>query len=218
MQIAEEKGVDIREPFAGRQFDDFKFQVLGPNVDFYRELLANSAKTPVLKEESILASAMRTIAKAVNWIEESLGMETLDENGETSCENSSSAVSLLTLEQDKYLFTGDAGIQSLKNVITYTEEEGIDISNIKFMQAPHHGSKRNISPSILDSIKCEIAYVSASSESEKHPSKKVLNAYKRRDTRVYSTEGQNICHVNNTKMRSGYRGLEPHPFYELVQE
>ncbi|WP_316812251.1 ComEC/Rec2 family competence protein [Pedobacter heparinus] len=218
VEIAEEKGIDIREPFAGRQFDEFTFQILGPNVDFYRELLVNSAKTPEQKEDTILESVMKSFTKAINWVEESIGLESLDENGETSSENSSSAVSLLTIDSNKHLFTGDAGIQSLKNVIEYSVQEGIDISKISFMQAPHHGSKRNISPSILDSIRCDVAYVSASSEAEKHPSRKVLNAFHRRNTKTYSTEGQNILRRRNAPIRKGYSGLEPHPFYELVQE
>ena len=151
-------------------------------------------------------------------ISETLQIETLDESGETSAENNSSTILLLEFESDYYLFTGDTGVPALKKVIEYTENNGIDISNIRFMQVPHHGSKRNISPSILDAIKCETAYVSASKDAPKHPAKKVINAYIRRNSSVYSTEGSNLCHHRNSKSRDGYSISTPKPFYNQVEE
>ena len=147
-----------------------------------------------------------------------LHIELLDEFGVTSAENSSSAVCLLHFDGNKYLFTGDSGVESLKKVIEYANNNGIDLTNLYFLQVPHHGSKRNVSPIILNAIKGEVAYVSASKDAPKHPSKKVLNALKKRGTRVYSTEGTNLISVHNRPMRPGYSTINPHVFYDKVEE
>lgn len=213
-QIAEEKDIDVREPFAGREFDNGAILVLGPDVDYYRELVPNFARSPEAK--SLLEKAFSTLAaKATNWIEETFNIETLDDSGTTSSENLSSAVILLTFEREKFLFTGDAGMESLHKVLAYAEANNIDLSKVSFMQAPHHGSKRNISPAILDAIKCDTAFISASKESDKHPSKKVINAFIRRGTKVYSTEGNGLLHFRNANR--GWGAATQHPFYYQVE-
>jgi beta-lactamase superfamily II metal-dependent hydrolase len=214
VEIAEEKGIDVREPFAGRKSDDNVLTVLGPSIDYYRELIPEFTKSPKAKE-GLLEKAINVWDRAVTWVQETLHIETLDESGVTSAENRSSAVVLMQLDGNKFLFTGDAGIPSLKNVIDYCADQGIDISNIRFMQVPHHGSKRNISPSILDAIRCQTAYISASSDSPKHPAKKVVNAYIRRGAKVYSTT-DTICHMVNSNR--GWGAAESHSFYNEVEE
>lgn len=216
VEIAEAKDIDVFPAFAGRQTDDGIITILGPTVEYYKELLPNFARSPQAK---VFNENFNVFNKAITWINETLNIETLDETGETSAENLSSAVVLLDLSNRKYLFTGDAGIESLKNVIEYSEKNFIDISNVHFMQIPHHGSKRNISPSILNKIKCNIAYVSVSKDAIKHPARKVTNAFKRRGVRVYSTSGKIISHnFNSTNIRQGYETAQQLPFYDEVEE
>lgn len=217
-ELANEKGIDIREPFASRKSDDGAITVLGPTVDYYRELIPEFARSPQPKE-TLFEKAFSGLESVISWIGESLDYETLSEDGDTSAENSSSAVLLFQFAGRKYLFTGDAGITSLKKVIEYSESEAIDISTVDMMQIPHHGSKRNISPSILNSIKCRKAYVSVSKDArpEKHPSKKVTNAYNRRGTAVYKTAGINVCCSYNVQ-REGWSVATQVPFYEKVEE
>jgi beta-lactamase superfamily II metal-dependent hydrolase len=214
--IALKKGINIREPFAGRQFDNGVITVLGPSVDYYRSLIPQFTRTPEAK--TAVGKAISGIKEAINWIRESLDIETLDESGETSAENSSSAVVLFSFYENKHLFTGDAGIPALRNVIEYSKANGINLSDLQFFQVPHHGSRRNVSPFILDEIRAKTAFVSASIESPKHPSKKVTNALYRRHTEVYSTQGASICHRKNSPLRNGWYEANKHPFYELVEE
>lgn len=216
-QIANNNGIKIREPFAGKEFDNGKIQVLGPETSYYRELVPHFARSPEINENTFVKAFTTLTEKAVAWIDETFDIETLDNSGKTSSENLSSSVVLLNLNGEKYLFTGDAGIESMEKVINYCKINNIDISNIKFFQVPHHGSRRNISPAILNAIKCKGAYISASKESEKHPSKKVINALIRRGAEVFSTEGTGFCHKMNSKSREGWSSAKSHPFYDQVE-
>ena len=216
VEIAEEKGINVREPFAERESEDGYITVLGPSIDFYRELLPEFARSPQARSihEKVFS---RNLEKAINWIEETLDIETLGEDGETSAENRSSAIILFQFSGNKILFTGDAGIDSMKNVIEFAEDNSIDISRVDVFQIPHHGSKRNISPSILDSIRCESAYASASKEAPKHPAKKVTNALKRRDAKVFTTEGVSLGYFFNAP-RDGWSAAAEIPFYSQVED
>lgn len=222
-ELAIEKGVEITEPFAGTNFLDGIIKVLGPTEEYYEELLVESAKSPETKNEGLTGTTLgRTFsslkASVLSWIEETFDVELLDESGETTAENNSSVVSLLTLDNKKHLFTGDAGIPALKNVIEYSDEQGIDISNLNWKQAPHHGSQRNISPSIMDAIKSKVVYISASRGAPKHPSFKVTNAYIRRGSSVFTTEETNILYRTNSPTRNGYGPLTAYNFKTQVQE
>jgi len=217
VEIAEKRKINIHEPFSGVSYDNGTIKFLGPNKDYYQSLLPDFAKSPKAKE-SILQKSFSAVNEAENWVKESMQLETLSEDGETSAENNSSAVLLIEFDSEKYLFTGDTGVPALKRVIDYCAKQQIDISNIRFMQVPHHGSKRNISPSILNSIKCKTAFVSASKDAPKHPSKKVINAYIRRGVKVFTTEGNGVRYKKNAPTRSGWSTATPEPFHEKVEE
>ncbi len=214
--IATEKGIPVREPFADREFDNGIIKVLGPSIDYYRELLPDFARSPEAK--TLSEKIMSTFSKAITWVRETIEGELLDESGETSAENNSSSVILLTYEAQQYLFTGDTGIPALKKVIEYANGKLINLKNLKCLHVPHHGSRRNVSPSVLNEIKASNSYISAAKESEKHPSRKVINALKRRGSAVFSTEGINLCYSSSGILRPGYSSAPQHPFYDEVQE
>jgi len=216
-EIANERDIDIEEPFSGKSFDNGRLRVLGPAKDYYLELIPDFNKSPEAKD-TLLEKAFSGVSDAIKWVIETMQIETLDDSGETSAENNSSVILLFEFESAYYLFTGDAGIPALERVIKFATKSDIDISNIRFMQVPHHGSKRNISPYILNSIKCKTAYVSASKDAAKHPAKKVVNAYIRRGASVYTTEGSNLNHHENTASREGYSSATPLSFNEKVEE
>ncbi len=219
--LAKKKGVDITEPFSGLEFDNGIIKILGPTDDYYRALLPDFARSPESKKtvlENIFTKGLSGIKSAVEWIEESLDIETLDDSGETSAENSSSAVTLLTINNKKFLFPGDTGIESLNEVIEYSRGQGIDLTDLECLVVPHHGSQRNVSPNILDNIKAKLSLVSASKEAEKHPSFKVTNALRRRGSRVYTTEGQKKIYNDQVALRPGVGPAEEFPFQSKVQK
>ncbi len=87
------------------------------------------------------------------------------------------------------------------------------------LQVPHHGSRRNISPSVLNSIKADGAYISCPQAGDpKHPAKKVTNALIRRNMKPFRTKGKILCHRHKTPTRAGYSSAIQIPFYNQVEE
>ena len=218
-EIATRKGIPIKQPFTGLNFDNGTITVLSPIEDYYKELLPQFKSTPEPKNESTISRTFSAVKDAVNWFAETLRIETLDESGETSPENNSSVISLFRYAEKNVLFTGDAGIPALKNVIKITDDCNFSLQNLDVLQVPHHGSKRNVSPSILNKIKGENAYISCPKVGEpKHPAKKVTNALIRRKMKPFQTKGNILCHHHKTPTRAGYSSAPQIPFYEQVEE
>jgi beta-lactamase superfamily II metal-dependent hydrolase len=219
-EISKKKGKPIVEPFAGEGSRDGSIIVLGPSKEFYEELLPHFRDTPEAKSPvpAILQKAMAAVGDAITWVAETMNIETLDDSGVTSAENNSSVILLLVLDGHKLLFTGDAGIPALTAAADYAQAKGISLSDLRFMQVPHHGSKRNVGPTILNRIKAHSTFISAGKDSApKHPAKKVTNALIRRGAKVYTTAGISICHYYPALSRIGYGPITPIPFYEHVE-
>jgi len=226
-QLASKKGIRITEPFVGVTCFGGAMRIIGPTINYYEELLPDFRGTPESKDSSVLNTIFQGAASVVHKIAEDFNIETLDDNGETSAENNSSTIILFTISDECLLFTGDAGIPALAQAIELLENEGFDFNRIKFIDVPHHGSRRNVGPSVLDKIvgpkqahdqKRKTAFVSAPISSSKHPSKKVMNAFRRRGAHVFTTNGQTIHHLKNSPDRPGWTSIEPIPFHNEVEE
>lgn len=217
--LAKSKRITLKEPFTGLTFDDGVITILGPTQDFYKKLLPQFRCTPEPINESLLSKAFSAVKDTVQMVAEAIHIETLDESGETSPENNSSVISLFSYAGKKVLFTGDAGIPALKSVIEIANYNNIPLNDLHVLQVPHHGSKRNVSPDILNSLKAKSAYISCPKEGDpKHPAKKVTNALIRRNMKPFHTKGNILCHRHNTSKRVGYSSATQIPFYNQVEE
>ena len=98
-------------------------------------------------------------------------------------------------EGKKYLFTGDASIESFtrmyKSSFDYTQ-------NVQWLKLPHHGSKHNLNSRLLKHFNPRVAYVSTK-QYEKWLNKCVVNALKKLGTDIYST------HQGGSKLHNGDR-------------
>jgi len=229
--IARKEGIPIYEPFSDFSKKDNQLIILGPSEEFYENLLPNFRETPEPKESVSWPEKFVTVVKeVVRWIAETWGMETLTdpEEGETSAENNASIILLLQIDGEKFLFTSDAGIEALNNAINKAESLGINLREVGFLQIPHHGSKHNVGPTILNRIIGEklqeqkhlkTACISAPKNGDpKHPSGKVVNAFKRRGAEVYATKGISVCKSSSDAPDRGWRKVDLLPFYEQVAE
>ncbi len=226
--IAKKKNITIKEPFTGLRNSKQDLIVLGPSKEYYESLLVDFRGTPVQKEASFMGKAIEAAVDFAERVLESWDIETLDDDGETSAENNSSTIILLNQGANNLLFTSDAGIPALTQVTNLLDANNFDYNSLWLVQVPHHGSKRNVGPTILDKIlgfrKTEdkflrTSFVSVSKgSSDKHPSKKVTNAFRRRGAYVYKTNGKQIHHHNDAPDRKDWYAIEPIELFSEVED
>ena len=217
-KMAKDKGIQIYEPFQGDWIGSC-FYVLSPSRLWYTELLKNFDKMPATRSNPMLEN--KAFASSTdNTAYEDWYNETLKEDGETSVRNESSAVLLGILPNDhRVLLTGDAGIQALTNAYEYALSNKYDLQKCQFIQMPHHGSRRNVSPDLLDKLLGPIlpegspakktSFVNTSKGSPEHPKKSVVNAFIRRGVKVITTKGYRICYRSGYSPRVGWGSVQP---------
>lgn len=243
-QIAKRKGIPIVEPFAGETALalpslSISIRVLGPSRAYYDSILPHFRDCPEVRADAsygiggYLSRGYAAVVEAVKKVFENWGIETLtDPTEEISCENNSSVILLVDVAGEKTLLTADAGAPALTNAADFAAALGIDLQTVKRVQVPHHGSRRNVGPTILNRIlgpklasndprvdqKSAIASVAVKG-APKHPAKKVLNAFKRRGAKCFETKGTEFCWRSpGAPSRPGYGSASALPFYPEVDE
>jgi beta-lactamase superfamily II metal-dependent hydrolase len=230
-QLAKKKGIEVIEPFSDSTQGDDVLVVLGPSKKFYEELLLSFRGAPEAAVKTGFAPKFVAAVKdAVKWVMENWGYETLTEPevNASSAENNSSMILLFKDNNDRFLFTSDAGVPALTGAIEVAKRIGVDLKTVKALQVPHHGSKHNVGPAVLNLIVgpkqnqeqyTKIAIVSAPKEGEpRHPSKKVVNAFIRRGAMVYATKGNTIWHHSADAPARGWNDADPLLFSSQVEE
>ena len=224
--IANAKGIEIKEPFAGVRTQDGVLRIVGPTQSFYEDTLASIS--PQKAGINLTTLLRESLTKAKDFIiPESLHHETLRDEGETSAQNNTSVITLLTFDEGwTTLLTADAGMPALERALDDLEASGFKAGNLSAIQVPHHGSRRNVGPSVLDRLldptitdqQYGVAYLSAPAKNPegKHPSRKATNAFRRRGYFVYGTQGIAMNHSRNAPDR-GMTPITPHPLYTQVE-
>lgn len=218
VQTATRMGVTVREPFQGVAGLGGAVRVLGPTLSFYQEQLAlfrlGGMALPALPNPGIGIEDYAT--------------ETLDVGGGTSPMNETSAVLWFQLpEGDRILLTGDAGVLSLSHAIIYAMDSGIDVTSAGTVQIPHHGSRRNVSPVVLDAMLGRAPGLNhspfrhaiascAPNGGPKHPSDRVLNAFTRRGCATMVTAGSSKWIYRNVPSRASYYAATGVPLKAIV--
>ncbi len=229
-KLAEEKGIPVHAPFQGEKIGCFT--VLSPEKDWYiHDLVADFQKSPTKKksESAIVEALLKSWNKTAQWISERWDIESLREDVTTSAENESSVILFAQIDGKGILLTGDAGVHALSGAIQNAEARNILLPDtLNFIQVPHHGSRHNVSTSVLDRIVgkrkatndsqiTKTAFVSAGKTSSTHPRPSVINAFIRRGARVVQTKGSTICHYHNMPSRTGWKSAEVMTFSEQVE-
>ncbi|HTV48648.1 MAG TPA: MBL fold metallo-hydrolase [Phycisphaerae bacterium] len=238
---ANEKDIQIEEPFSGETNYGEHLRVLGPSREFYEELLPHFRDTPELTTEAStfmarFSQAAAAVVEAVRTVFESWTIETLadpDEDATDQAENNSSAIILLEVDGQCVLFTADAGVSALDRAADYAASIGIDLKTVQKIQIPHHGSKHNVGPTILNRIigsklssssspgvDAKSAIVSVAVEgAPNHPAKKVLNAFKRRGAKCFKTAGKGLRWSSpGAPDRPGWKTSSSEPLHDRVEE
>ena len=225
-KVAARKSIRVTEPFQGVNWLDGRLQILGPTVAYYESLLPHFRGTPEPKVPLFpFAPARRSVLAGLGRAAESIGVETLTDSGETSPENNTSAITFINADGRGLLFTGDAGMPALTIAADRLSALGISTASLDLIQVPHHGSRRNVGPTILNRIvgtklgapaSLKTAVCSCPKASEKHPAKSVTNAFRRRGAPVYVTGGRNLLHHRDAPGR-GWGTAQPLPLFTEVE-
>ena len=186
MQKISQYNIPHCQPFAGVRYDLLDgavLEIVGPSEEFYANLA--------------------TEMKSYKSVESSRGdAEYVDEVDDSSPFNNSSVIALLTYDGGKYLFTADAGPVAFENIL---ETDSADLSYLRWMQIPHHGSRSNVDSELIQVFSPETAYVSAKGGNGTHPSPEVVGLFQGRKCAVYGTyKGGTLCHRRNAPMREGW--------------
>ena len=59
---------------------------------------------------------------------------------------------LFEYENVKVLLTGDAGKEGLRKAIAFANKYGIKLNDCTIIKMPHHGSRKNVNPEIMDNF------------------------------------------------------------------
>jgi len=239
-EIVTKKGKTILQPFAGQTIGPFT--VLSPHKNIYGLLLPQFDRTPEADQPALEASGLwigkppgliaklmdKAVAKVEKWTSETWEKELLKEGGKTSATNESSVVLYGRFGQQNVLLTGDAGHWALSLAADQAEKFGLPLQQFSFVQVPHHGSRSNVGPSILNRLLGPIlpknskhkfsAYVSAPKDDDSHPRKMVTNAFMRRGGLVVATQGAPKCYTVGYQWKQGYAAAAAMPFSTQVED
>jgi beta-lactamase superfamily II metal-dependent hydrolase len=131
--------------------------VLGPTKKYY-DLLFPSTKT---FEQFILEEALESLPseKVELHLLEMAGIkpcDTLKQDAETKLTSTNKASIIFAIDKadKRYLFTGDAGIESFKSIPNWETE----LKDLYFLKVPHHASDNNISKELIELMQPVYAY------------------------------------------------------------
>jgi beta-lactamase superfamily II metal-dependent hydrolase len=128
----------------------------------------------------------------------------------------------------RVLLTGDAGIVALNLAANWADRSGFPLQQFNFVQVHHHGSRRNVGPTVLNRLLGPIqqqgtpsrftAFVSAPKDDDSHPRKIVLNAFTRRGGNVVATQRSTKVYWGGFPPRPGYSSVDAIPLASQVEE
>ncbi|RWK43790.1 hypothetical protein [Mesorhizobium sp.] len=176
------------------------FKILAPTRDRYLKLIPEFSRTPESYAEaqkglgSIFADLVKKVSQYVeSWTTENL----LDNPPKCTASNESSLVQQAIIDGRRILLTADAGPEALNEAADVATYFGV-FGTPNVVQIPHHGSRRNVTPTLLnrwlglpipEGLSRGLAFCSVGKNKAEYPRKKVSNAFTRRGYEVIPTRG-----------------------------
>jgi beta-lactamase superfamily II metal-dependent hydrolase len=203
-QLANAQGTIIHEVFQGASIGAFK--VLAPTKARYIDSIPDLDKSPTSYRTEGAAPQRSGLLKSIidaakQWFDEAWDIETLAQNTSTSASNESCVVQYAELDGNGILLTADVGPVGLTEAADYAAALGLN--RTKFVQMPHHGSRHNVTPAVLDrwlgprqpqGTFIGTSFCSIGANKPDYPRGQVKNAFMRRGFKVYSTRTKWLSH------------------------
>lgn len=225
--IANANGVPICEAFAGTLIGEFR--VLAPTRERYLTLIPEFSRTPESYAEaqkglgSIFADLVKKVAQYIeSWTTESLS----DNPPKCTASNESSLVQQAIIDGRRILLTADAGPEALNEAADVAGNFGLfGVPDV--VQIPHHGSRRNVTPTLLnrwlgqpvaEGVSRGTALCSVGNNKAEYPRKRVTNAFMRRGYSVIATRGHSKSSYFNMANKPGWGNATPEAFSLSFEE
>lgn len=185
-------GIKTLEPFSGQSLPGWpELKVLGPSPDFYKACIKKmkDVKTIIEQEASLLFEESRSspfIGKLSEMLAKSTdpcGFLQSQPKDHVTEVNQISVILMIEADAKKYLFTGDASLESFKALPGYPD----CISKIYWLKVPHHGSHNNSSPELFDIMKSVYADISGG---DRYLDDEVPECLEKKGTKVRSTRDE----------------------------
>lgn len=222
--LAISTGTTVLTPFAGQQYFGGAVTVLGPTEDDYLKLLEEESgyETATRRAIRMLEKAARGAMRAFRSLTSDPGETLIDDNGGTTPRNNTSVILNVAAGGARALFTGDAGVPSLNTAADLLDATGLACVPLDLFDVPHHGSRHNVDPDVLDrllgpvmNVRRGYAVASVGAQADEHPRPEVANAIKRRGYPVWCTRGTNVWwRTSDAPDRSDYSAVDPLPWLD----
>lgn len=165
----EARGIPIEEPFEGKAVGFL--ECLGPSESYYQSKIQTYES-----EDGIDANRKNFQRELVDVKQASLSTRAHNtdewpDEPSTSDLNNTSTIFEVKPSEASMLLTADVGVEAL-------ERANHPLSDLDFVQIPHHGSRHNITPEWIDRFDADSAHVSAPND-ESHPAQCVVRRFQR---------------------------------------
>jgi beta-lactamase superfamily II metal-dependent hydrolase len=144
-----------KQVFAGYEVPDWpEIKVLGPTKPYYESLFGGDNKMMELIMEEVQQDAAHQPLTEDMARMQMLAFHNADpcarvkQNGKISmtATNLASLIFAIDAPKGRYLFTGDAGVESFERINQWQTE----LKHLYWLKVPHHGSDNNITRSLID--------------------------------------------------------------------
>jgi hypothetical protein len=152
----------LKEVKQGHYLSGFEeFSVVSPSADYYNSHLTELKKEFInqakLQEEYLSDSKNLVFESFEKYTNPCYYLESSSKANNVTATNMVSIVTLLEANDKKYLFTGDAGIETFEEQYLLSNNK---LKDLDWLDLPHHGSKNNTSLNMLTHFDPRIVFVS----------------------------------------------------------
>jgi competence protein ComEC len=168
-------------------FENYKVKLFLDNGQF-KDTQATTVVSDLLEKQKIENYAIQENSKIK--IDEDLLLDFFNPDGEDWEANDNSIVFRMDFGVNSFLFTGDAGIKTEKDMM----EDGHNL-DVDYLKVAHHGSKNSSGEDFLEKVSPEKAIISVGKNSYGHPTEETMERIKETDSEIFTTLDQGLIQL-----------------------